>query len=940
MYKILTTGIYMRKTTKPKLSKTKISMIIITALLNQSKASANMILENGVQRVNDEFFLQFDSSFYQQYKLVENEQYLHITKANVRKYKQEVNYYSDDFVEEVQKQGLDSNKSHKYFGDSMVESEIITRQLESILSTSILGNKTEEETSKELYNNGLEYTKQHNIKLGHTLKKTANINKNLLHIENIGHNNNLYLTPVVYLTEETIKHNRRGSANLFATENITFETTNDIALENISLNARNNINANTDGKFTANNTNIRSTNISIQAQETALKNNTYTSNQISINSGIIKDSESNFTQQATSGKNNYFNAQAQQDLTLQGSKIESKGNINLSSNANIKIMPSEQEQNKNSIKPYIAQLIAEQNININSKQNIEIQAGDVRANNIKINSEEEKVILSTTKRLINNADEDDSSKHTIVSQNVITTSLQAQEAIDILAAKGIEIKGAEIIANRKNVNLLSKLGIKIINDIKFSSFSSYFFKENKQSWNQQERKKIINSLIKAGKDIKIQSEIGNIVIVSSELNSDKEIYLHSKTGQIHFGMDGENINSVSSGKRKNFWASSSTQNNIQGIKGKYNRIYGNLNVNGVSVNIEYNCIEKDECNGVDIIDKLKEKEEYKWMHDISQQHRVELIKMDYKIKYYNNVDNSLSPHVKAILSLGLTIAESIFNLNINNIFDDIWGLFTDSSVVKMITRTVTMNALKMYMEGKDTKTVIRNLLSNKELINITNDAILLIPIDEFLDSQLETIKDDVNPSTFSILEITKDITVKFAKEYCQEQALSILTKHKWDPSISKEQQINLAFDIAGAAFGKDVMLEIEEAIDTGGEYLQIIDNISQISNICNDTSNTECQQNAETIIKKIFDLVLSKSTSTELQANKEAIEMYYQLAKEIYKQGLNINVIALTIKTYFIKFSEDSNQANQININMDILNNAYEKFKTIQKIINQSNQTN
>jgi len=240
----------------------------------------------------------------------------------------------------------------------------------------------------------------------------------------------------------------------------------------------------------------------------------------------------------------------------------------------------------------------------------------------------------------------------------LQSHLSASDTIELIAAGNILIDAAEIVSDQGHIELLAGMGITIEDDLQqYRSYRQGTF--GRTDLEETVYKTVaIRALLDAGKGVRIHSELGDITLRATEINSQEGTSVTAENGALNLLMTTETDHYSYSSVTEGLFTTKTKQKGHNIESGVPNAIVGGLVVEALNgVRIEY---EGDRNLTLDEqINKLSQIEEFSWMADVKANTRdVDWSAIELEYEKWNKTKRSISPAFGALISIGVAIATS------------------------------------------------------------------------------------------------------------------------------------------------------------------------------------------------------------------------------------------------------------------------------------------
>lgn len=394
-------------------------------------------------------------------------------------------------------------------GDAYFDYRLINSMLSNSLGFSLDNNEI-----KALIDNGVEYFKNNDLKIGESLNKSSidNLDKDMIVYVNVRYKNKEVLAPMLYLSKQSlakVKANNQLSSIL--AKNEVNVNTNELHFAFSSLNA-DKVNIST------NEANLNSAKIN------ANKDVNINAQNVNLTSNKSVDNTFNLENKAEINANN-INIESDKNIELSNANLNAKNDINLTSNnESVNIKNDVIDNSKFTLKEGLENTISfskneeilssnlnANNININANKNVDITASNVKAkDNINVNANDINVSSANASSNANlsvyfsgqkegQMAEDTYTNIEVNKSNAVSSNLNANNII-LNANNNAKIVASNINAENNAKITAENVNIANANNTSSSkeSLSSMQVLGYKQSHTNTEESLVASSNIKAG----------------------------------------------------------------------------------------------------------------------------------------------------------------------------------------------------------------------------------------------------------------------------------------------------------------------------------------------------------------------------------------------------------------------------------------------------------
>ncbi|EGX6952924.1 DUF637 domain-containing protein [Aeromonas hydrophila] len=529
-------------------------------------------------------------------------------------------------------------------GDAFVDQGIIRAQISRALNRSFIpGYESHDEMITTLYKNGLDMARLYNLKFGSRFNGVTS--SDLIWPEYRVINGANVLVPVVYLTNSTMSSLLTGTS---------------LSYGSMDINAAN---------FTVENANV-----------------------IGIRDALIKLSNNFINVSSLFVSANDISVMAAGNIDNLSGTISAK-NVNLTANA-IKnetlVYVYNYQYGHNSKVADIARITAVGDININSFSDfVNIGANLSAQGLLKINAQGNIIISSAKDAAMHLQSGDGWSVGSRHLQN-IQSHLTAGEELSLIAGDSIYIEGADI-ESKGLVEFLANNGIQILNDINYTS-SNYEFSfgssgvfGNKGSVKEEKlQEALVRTLIKAGKDLRIRTNMGDVTLRAVKVISDGATEIVNLSGGINIPL----------AKIKDYYSYIEQDSNLISMHNEGNG--HNIEIAGYSEFLSKGGLFLDARNGVyieyempksnttleEIALKFSSVPELAWMASLINSNNVNFQAVQLAYDEWDYEVNALSPAAAAIVAIAVAIAMPAVGVGLS-------GALSNAALSSIVTQAST-----------------------------------------------------------------------------------------------------------------------------------------------------------------------------------------------------------------------------------------------------------
>tara|TARA_B100001094_G_C18188402_1_gene805439 strand:- start:313 stop:3558 length:3246 start_codon:yes stop_codon:yes gene_type:complete len=677
---------------------TMVGHMTLPAMANVHHAYMDSINQLGGHFVRSDFYASVDVGKSAYFTHRQASPYLYQLKSELQPYWKAIDYDTGYFYQQMKRLGFTESVLGKRFGDHFLESELIRRQMVYLLNRTFFeGFTSEVEQNKALYDNALAYAQENELNFGTPLSINTLITKNMIWPEiKVNAEGQSYVVPVLYLTKDTLLQQRikglevsvGGTAIIKDYQNITFENAKIRSMEKMLVNAKSNVYA-TRSQFDAEGDVLFQAGgqISNLSSEIKGQNLIFIAQKIQQGTLLLAQKSGGYSESTDT----IARIQALGDLTihtaqgfiLQGGWLDAQQDIKLNIGGqaqltSLKMLHQSRYKHgfSNVSNHLLSQVHAGGNFFIDGKWGVKIEGTEVDAQNITLESEFGVVLIASVHACDEMEHKQGSTESEYQQCELLRSRLRAQESLKILAESGLVIIGSEISATQGNVEMLAEKGIQIINDKRFDSFHSKYRSGDVKSEDLVLREKVVQALIQAGKDIKVKSNSGDVLIKSSHFNPAGTTHLSAKK-QVILQADKDVEQEMHTFESQGFFVMQNEGHGFKHISAVYNQ-FGGAGIempSGQQVLIDYGCknsryvsnikdmnreLKRDSsCSSEQVISKLSSMPGYEWMGEVPKKYPTQWHEVKEVIDEWHYDKKQLSPQFAAIVALAVTIALTI-----------------------------------------------------------------------------------------------------------------------------------------------------------------------------------------------------------------------------------------------------------------------------------------
>jgi hypothetical protein len=387
-------------------------------------------------------------------------------------------------------------------GDPFVQARLIRSQIFNLLNRNLLSDAYGNEAAQinDLYNKAFDFAATSTRKFGDKLnqQEVNTFNNNFVWPERRTINGKQVLVPIVHLTTTTVD-NLRVDGHVIEFGGDT------VALNNLVINAG-----------------------TVHTRKSTFLN---VANNLSINEGAALRS------------NKDLNVRVGGTLQLLSGQIHAAENVNIIAGQYTQKTiyhrfgtPTTQGSRLGEVAN-----VSGNNITIRSANDITIVGGNVSGNNVTFEANGNIAISSQETSYVRNVERPGFSvNESTLSQ--LQSQITAQDSIRLIANGAIEISGSTIHANSGVIEVLAGQGIYILNTAEQFQSARHSEYDNTTTQTQEFQSVAIRSALKAGQNIVIATELGDITLKATELTSTTGTQINARNGAVNFLLTKEQDN--------------------------------------------------------------------------------------------------------------------------------------------------------------------------------------------------------------------------------------------------------------------------------------------------------------------------------------------------------------------------------------------------------------
>ncbi|MBQ4839595.1 DUF637 domain-containing protein [Pseudoalteromonas luteoviolacea] len=463
----------------------------------------------------------------------------------------------------------------KQVGDRFVQSRLIRSQIYAELNRNMISTAYADETAQitQLYQNAYELAGKGGVTFGEQVPKSVydSFGKDFIWPEFRDINGEKVLSPVVHLSASTIETRTvNGHLVEFTGSDVNFR---DITVNNGTL---------------------------LTGRDTYLR----TARDLTVNPGaqVASDGDLNLFVGGTL-RNHSGNLSARENVKIIAGQYEQKTLVHRFSN----------EYEQGTRFGQIASVNGE-NISIYSMGDLVIQGGTVSGNTISLRADGNIRLLSQQTSYVNNQPIGQYS-HTSSEIKHLTTKLTAKDSIYLIASGAIELKAAELHADKGVIDLLAGQGVYILNEFNETQ-SQKSGKWGKTTEEEQEFQTIaIRSALDAGKGVRIASHYGDITLQAAKINAGEGTVIDARNGRVNLLLAKEQDHYFYNKVKKGTWKIKTETKQDTVDTAVYNEIIGGVQVKATQgVTLELGQYNGESVH--DVMSQMSQSDSLSWMVDV------------------------------------------------------------------------------------------------------------------------------------------------------------------------------------------------------------------------------------------------------------------------------------------------------------------------------------
>ena len=269
----------------------------------------------------------------------------------------------------------------------------------------------------------------------------------------------------------------------------------------------------------------------------------------------------------------------------------------------------------------------------------------------------------------------------------INSQISAKENLSLIAGQKINLTGGKYEAGGM-MELLAEHGISIINDKEFEQYDTKYT-YRKSRWygskkvtveEHRQTNKVVQTLLKAGKDIKLRTVHGDLIIKSSKFDTNGHTHVDAMNGQVQLLADMFSERYSKDVTTKSLFYIKMKGSGHTKATAVYNE-FGGMGLvfpDGQSFVMDYGCVDESDrgieidgrrdvtrdeqemldCSQNDLIKRFADNPEYAWMNKILAQENLSLNQLDEFYDKWHYSKQQLTPAFAAIIAIAVTIATS------------------------------------------------------------------------------------------------------------------------------------------------------------------------------------------------------------------------------------------------------------------------------------------
>lgn len=247
----------------------------------------------------------------------------------------------------------------------------------------------------------------------------------------------------------------------------------------------------------------------------------------------------------------------------------------------------------------------------------------------------------------------------------LTSSLTAEETIQLIANGQIVIDAADIVAGNGHLEILAGLGITVDSDLESRQFDRKGKFGKKKVTESVYQTVAIRSLLDAGKDVRLHSDYGDITLKSAEIISNDGVSISATGGGVNFLLTTETDHYAYSSVKKSTFTTS-TRNRGHSIEtGIPNTIIGGVAVEALGkVTVEYEGIDLDDPSLLEgekldaQIEEFRRIDGLSWMADVRDNPELDVdwTELSFAYEKWNKKSKSLNAAAIAVISIAVAVA--------------------------------------------------------------------------------------------------------------------------------------------------------------------------------------------------------------------------------------------------------------------------------------------
>lgn len=240
------------------------------------------------------------------------------------------------------------------------------------------------------------------------------------------------------------------------------------------------------------------------------------------------------------------------------------------------------------------------------------------------------------------------------SVDYLSSTLNAEDAIELIANGNILIDASEIIAGNGHIEILAGLGITVQDELsQYQSYQKGKFGKTKKEISAY-KTVAIRSLLDAGKGITIHAEYGDITLKAAEITSIEGTNVRAANGKLNLLSTRENDQYSYNAITKSLFTTRTVNRGYERESVVANTVVGGFNVEALNgLTVEFEGDPDADFNGQ--LDALQTLPGYEWIASVRENPDIDLVAIESKYREWNEKTTSLSPAALAVISIVVAV---------------------------------------------------------------------------------------------------------------------------------------------------------------------------------------------------------------------------------------------------------------------------------------------